>query len=213
MSALLSIEVDPRPIEQVRAEVVVVSHFETDRPLRGAAGRADWRLCGLLSGLIGAQRLCGERGELALTPTYGRMKSDRLLLLGLGSREDFDAEQLRAATHATLRRVLALGAASVALPAPGESDRSLPLSDCADAILAGALAALADRPTELHLRWVAPEGFAARVAEALEAAARRARRHPVAVRITKLARPGPRGYPPPAPAGKRPHASVFPPRH
>ncbi len=213
MSALLAIEVDPRPIERVAAELAVVSHFESDRPLRGAAGRADWRLCGLLSELIGAQRLAGRRGEVALTPTYGRMKSDRVLLLGLGSRDDFDAAQLQAATQAMVRRVLALGAASMALPAPGEVDRSLPLHQCADAILGGTLAALADRPAELQLRWVAAENFAARVVEALEGAARRAGRQPVAVRVAKLPDPGSRNRRSRSPAGKAPLAAAFPHRH
>ena len=163
--------------------------------------------------MIGSHRLTGRRGEVALTPTYGRMKSDQVLLLGLGLRDDFDAVQLRAATQATVRHVLALGATSLALPAPGDVDRSLPLHQCADAILGGTLAALADRPSELRLRWVAAENFAVRVAEALESAARRVGRQPVAVRVAKLQDPGGRGRRPRPPAERASRATAFPHRH
>ena len=42
----------PGPIERVRADVAVVPLFAGERPLRAAAGRVDWRLCGRLSHLF-----------------------------------------------------------------------------------------------------------------------------------------------------------------
>ena len=39
----------PGPIERIRADVAVVPLFAGERPLRAAAGRVDWRLCGRLS--------------------------------------------------------------------------------------------------------------------------------------------------------------------
>src|SRR5215468_4661081 len=52
----------PGPIERVRADVAVVALFAGERPLRAAAGRVDWRLCGRLSHLFAAGRLSGAIG-------------------------------------------------------------------------------------------------------------------------------------------------------
>ena len=71
MSATLTVELDPGPVERTHADVVVVFFFDSDRPLRGGAGRADWRLCGQLSRLILAGKLTGARGDAVLMPTGG----------------------------------------------------------------------------------------------------------------------------------------------
>ena len=44
MSQELSIAVEAGTIERSGADVVGVPLFEDERPLRGSAGRADWRL-------------------------------------------------------------------------------------------------------------------------------------------------------------------------
>ena len=64
--AAIVVEVDDQPLERVSADLVVVGHSPDDRPLRGAAGRADWRLCGELWQLITAQKLDGRCGQAAL---------------------------------------------------------------------------------------------------------------------------------------------------
>ncbi len=183
MSACLSVDFDSRPLERVEADVAVVTHFESDRPLRGAAARADWRLCGMLSDLLVSGRLSAQPGSVALAPTFGRMKAPRVLILGLGSRDTFGETELRAATREAIRRVIGLQLATVALPAPGDAARTLPLHHCAESILVGALDALGDLPVELHLRWVVTGETAPRVADALRNAARRAQRSGTPVRI------------------------------
>ncbi len=60
MSAALAIELESGTLERARADLVIVSFCSTDRPLRGAAGRVDWRLCGRLSHLIEAGRVAGH---------------------------------------------------------------------------------------------------------------------------------------------------------
>ena len=52
MSESLSVEVLAEPVDRVVAEVAVAFCFREDRPLRGPAGRADWRLCGDLSRFV-----------------------------------------------------------------------------------------------------------------------------------------------------------------
>ena len=73
-------------IERVPADVAVVALFADERPLRGAAGRLDWRLCGRLSRLVAAGRLSGQSGEAVLTPGGGGVRARAVVGLGLGSR-------------------------------------------------------------------------------------------------------------------------------
>jgi hypothetical protein len=84
VSAALAIELETGPIERARADLAIVCFASTDRPLRGAAGRADWRLCGRLSKLIAQGRVAGHAGEAVLLPGGGGLRAPLLLALGLG---------------------------------------------------------------------------------------------------------------------------------
>jgi hypothetical protein len=111
-------------IQQVAADLAVVSFFEDERPLRGVAAQADWRLCGTLSRLIQTGRLSGAFGEAALMPASGGLRAAWVLALGLGSREALDDARRSTLTQDCVQRALGLGAAAIALPLPpgGRSD-------------------------------------------------------------------------------------------
>ncbi|MBW1685147.1 MAG: hypothetical protein JRS35_08795, partial [Deltaproteobacteria bacterium] len=119
MSRELEIEVDAASVDRARADVVVVPLFAMERPLRGSAGRADWRLCGELSALLAAGRLTGAPGEAALLSTFGGLRTPLLLVLGAGERAVFDARQFEAFARDAVARGLAIGASVLALPLPG----------------------------------------------------------------------------------------------
>ena len=77
-------------LDRLQADVLVLSLFEDDRPLRGTAGYCDWRLCGRVSGLIQENAFGCRRGEVLLTNTGSRIGAERILLFGLGARNQFD---------------------------------------------------------------------------------------------------------------------------
>jgi hypothetical protein len=69
-------------------DALIVSFFNDERPLRGVAGLADWRLCGRISRLLRTGRLRGALGEVTLLPPAGkRLPFGRLLLFGLGESD------------------------------------------------------------------------------------------------------------------------------
>lgn len=70
-------------------ECLVLAVFEDDRPLRGAAGLADWRLCGRLSRLLKANRATGKAGETLLLPPGHRLPFERVLWFGLGDAKGY----------------------------------------------------------------------------------------------------------------------------
>jgi len=118
-SPTLRVGLETRPLERVPARLALAGVFVDDRPLRGAAGRADWRLCGLLSELLVAESMTGSVGEVTLVGTSGRLASEALLVVGLGLRRDFDAAAYERAVRTVFERVAGLAAETVVVGSLG----------------------------------------------------------------------------------------------
>ena len=232
MSARLEIELACEPMERVAAELAVAFRFDEDRPLRGPAGRADWRLCGDLSRFaVGADATLAAAADTSsaaaadtssaanadasnaaralLLPTDGRLRAERLLLLCLGSAEGFAADDCARAVREATRRALDLRAHSLAMGPPGDWLDRIPVGIGAQACVRGAVAALAGTRESLEIRLVVPPERAARVIRGLEAAAADMRDRGVSVALPRAERlasprsPAPRaGIPPSAPTSR-----------
>lgn len=158
----------PVPIERASADLVVVALFAGERPLQGAAGRIDWRLCGQLSHLCAAERVRGEPGAAVLLPGGGGVRAPRVLGLGIGARGELDSGRWQTWVEGALARAAGLRSARVVLALPESGD--------AHAERLAALAkAIAAAPAGLEV-WVAPDpADAVAVSEWLRSAARRGR--------------------------------------
>jgi hypothetical protein len=183
----LRVVLQTRPFERVESDVAVATFFESDRPLRGAAGRADWRMCGLLSALVEQGRLAGSPSDALLVPTGGRLRAPLLLAVGLGSADGFGAPQVGEAARAALGRVLDLGLRSASLGVPGEWIGAVPARPAAEALARGALGVLAARGGAFELGLLVSEASAGRALRGLEAAAPAARAAGVDLQLPDLA--------------------------
>jgi hypothetical protein len=154
MSVTWSIELDAAAAERVRADLLVTPFFAEDRPLRGPASRIDWRLCGLLSEMLGRGAFSGAPEEVVLVPTDARLRAPRALLVGLGPREGFSPKVLRRAAQLAVARAAALRTGIVAVALPNEASTGLAAEKAAAAVLIGAGEALVERPFPLRLRLV-----------------------------------------------------------
>ncbi len=160
--AALVVEIEERPLERIAADALMVGVSPDDRPLRGAAARADWRMCGELWQFLSSGRLTGALGEAALISTAGALRSPVLLVLGMGPRaalsaaswHDFGREAVRRALELRLQRAVAGFVTEAAALGP-EGTR---------AVFAGAALAAADSRAELRVV-LAGEGAAERLAE------------------------------------------------
>jgi hypothetical protein len=76
-------------------DTLLLPFFEDERPLRGAAGLCDWRLCGRLSRLLRGKRATGTRGESLMMPPGRRLRFGRLMLFGLGASKDYGEQRFR----------------------------------------------------------------------------------------------------------------------
>jgi hypothetical protein len=89
------------------------------RPLRGAAGLLDWRMCGRLSGFLLGGQLTGAEGEQMLFPTGNRLVWRLVLVAGAGPRAEFTEKRLRALVRRTLGALRGLKVSRVAMALPG----------------------------------------------------------------------------------------------
>ncbi|MET0286403.1 MAG: M17 family peptidase N-terminal domain-containing protein [Polyangiales bacterium] len=109
-------------LDSLRTELLIVPVFSDERPLRGAAGLADWRLCGRLSELLVQGQLRGELDDaLLMPPPDKRLAAERLLCLGLGARAEVDAGRLRTYLRTLVDRALGMRVRTMAVALPHAS--------------------------------------------------------------------------------------------
>ncbi len=95
-------------LDGLQGQCLLLTSFAEDRPLRGLSGLVDWRLNGQLSNLMVQDFVDIHYQEATLSPIHGRLPFERLLLVGLGRRTDFQAERFEQVCRfcfATLQRM------------------------------------------------------------------------------------------------------------
>ncbi len=92
---------------------------EDERPLRGAAGLVDWRMCGGLSRVLSAEFFTGARGDWLLLPSNGRIAMPAIFACGAGKRAQVDADAIHALLGDAAARLRKARVSRVALEVPG----------------------------------------------------------------------------------------------
>lgn len=103
-------------IAQVDALCVFVS--EDERPLRGAAGLVDWRLCGRLSRVLEDGFFTGTKDDALLLPTDGQLYVPRVFAVGLGKLRGLDQAGLRQAFKTAANTLTRAKMSKVAIDVP-----------------------------------------------------------------------------------------------
>jgi cytosol aminopeptidase family protein len=119
--ALSVLPLDLARWDEAARDALVLPVFKDDRPLRGAAGLADWRLCGRLSRLVKSQRATAEAGETLLLPPGRRLRFSRIVWFGLGDARGYSDERFRKDLTWIREVVSHAGVADWALQAPGRA--------------------------------------------------------------------------------------------
>ena len=101
----MQIEVVRGDISEREDPAVVVNLFEGVTQPGGATGAVDNALGGAVSDLIEQGDITGKKGNNVLIYSLGKLKSKRVVVAGLGKREDFDANSARE-VHAGVARFL-----------------------------------------------------------------------------------------------------------
>jgi leucyl aminopeptidase len=135
----MDVKVIPGAIQQSDADAIVVGLFEASEP-EGETLAVDQALEGAIRDLIEGGDLSGEAGQVAVLYPRGAIPSRRVIVVGLGPRDDFDPEAARRAAAHAIQRARELKARRVA----GVLHGAQAVEATAQAMTEGSLLALYD---------------------------------------------------------------------
>lgn len=124
-----------RKLDLSGTEVLVASLTPGERPPRGIAGLCDWRLGGRVSRLIASGFATGALGEVLLLSGRPKLPFDKLLLFGVGAREDFSELVFRAVIERVLATLEGLRARTAVVELPGRHFDGISPERAADILL------------------------------------------------------------------------------
>lgn len=110
----MNIQIKQGAIQESSADTIIVNLFDDVTTPSGATGAVDAALDGAISALIAAGDLTGKAGEVGVIYPRGAMAAQRVLIVGLGKRDKFNAEAVRRASAAAIKRARALNGKQVA---------------------------------------------------------------------------------------------------
>jgi hypothetical protein len=145
--ALSVLPLDLARWDETARDTLVLPVFKDDRPLRGAAGLADWRLCGRLSRLLKSNKATAEAGETMMLPPGRRLKFKRVMWFGLGDAKGYTDDRFRKDLTWIQSVVTQAGATDWALQAPGRASGLIGARRAVEIILEDS--ALAEQPITL----------------------------------------------------------------
>lgn len=145
--ALSVLPVDLARWDESARDCLVLPVFRDDRPLRGAAGLADWRMCGRLSRLLKTEKATANAGETMLLPPGRRLRFKRVMWFGLGDAKGYTDDRFRKDLAWILGVVTAAGVADWAIQAPGRASGLIGARRAVEIILEDQK--LADQPLTL----------------------------------------------------------------
>ena len=102
------------PLEDLHAEMLLVTIFEEEKELKGRLAWLDRILGGQITRLLKSNEVQGKFKEFALLHANG-IGADRILIMGLGKREDFSLDRIRSILAVTARNCRRIHAKSLAV--------------------------------------------------------------------------------------------------
>ncbi len=91
----MDIKILNQSILDFSGDFLIINLFEGVKMPGGATGAIDKALDGAITAMIKNGELTGKLGEIVVFPTLGKLKVNKILIVGLGEQEKFDLEQIR----------------------------------------------------------------------------------------------------------------------
>ena len=122
-------------MEQVNCEALAIPFFKGERPLHGAFGLVDWRMCGLISRMMIKNHILGSLNETILMPGHPRIGIEKLFLFGLGESNDFQEEFLDRVSEHIFDTLTRANVRTSAMVLPGRSQNRITPSNSIERFL------------------------------------------------------------------------------
>lgn len=121
------------------SDIVIVNLFKGVKSPAGGTGAVDGALNGAISSLIADEEFEGNLGETAFLRVTSGLPAKKVLIVGLGSAEDFGIPQVMRAAASAARKCRDLKAKKVTSILHGSGIAGLPAFDCAKAVAQGTI--------------------------------------------------------------------------
>ena len=138
----MKIEINQGNIQDTSADTIIVNLFKDVKKPAGATGAVDQALDGAISDLIANGDFNGNADEIAVLYPRGTIGALRVLVIGLGERENFYLEGVRRTSASAVKRARQLKANNVATIVHGAGVAGLAARGASQATIEGALLSL-----------------------------------------------------------------------
>ena len=139
----MEIKVIARDVVQIEADAVVVSLLEGEE-INGATAAIDKALNGAVGSLVSKGGIKGKFGEVGIIHTLGKLPVSIVAVAGLGKRQDFNLDKVRAVAGEACRFLRKLNCHSIATVLHGAGIGAIEPENSAQAIVEGSLLGLYD---------------------------------------------------------------------
>ncbi len=109
---------DLHELDRGPRDILALFLFADERPFTGVTGLADWRMNSRIAHLVRGGRFTGQFGEVLLMPSFGRLPVGGILLVGLGTRDEFSILRFRETIQRLFRTVIGISATRFAASLP-----------------------------------------------------------------------------------------------
>jgi leucyl aminopeptidase len=129
-------------ITDIKADAIVVNHYEETKRPEGDAAAADKALGGAITQLIKQGDIKGKLNEITLIHSLGRLPAGRVIVTGLGKKKELNVNKVRGAFAETGRYLRGKGVKSVASGVQGAGVNGIKTGEAVQAMTEGALLGL-----------------------------------------------------------------------
>jgi leucyl aminopeptidase len=133
----MKIAVKSGKIDTIKTELTILGRFEDEKSMTQALTRLDKSLKGIVKESIDSKEFKGKPNEILLLHTIGMLPSRRLMLVGLGKKDEFRLDTLRKAMASAARKGKAIHVKSITIGLEIDRIRDHPVEDLARAVVEG----------------------------------------------------------------------------
>ncbi len=126
-------------IEKLPVDTIISSLFEGVQEPGGATGSIDRSINGLIRELISSGDITGKLGSVSVIYPRGLIPANRVLLVGLGKRDNLDMENIRIASAQAIKKARELNAKDVATVIHGSGSGGFSHAAASQAVIEGSL--------------------------------------------------------------------------
>jgi leucyl aminopeptidase len=136
---IMQVTVQVGQAETASAEVLVLTHCEGEALAKQGAALLDRALGGSLSKLVQSKEFEGKANEVLLYHTQDKVPAKRLVLVGLGKKNEVTLETIRQAMGSAAKRVRQAKVGSFAVMLPTVKPNRMSWAEVAQAMVEGAI--------------------------------------------------------------------------